>query len=80
MDSFTGSSHTRNASTSSNDSPSTEKYLLEVTAGPSYDLDTHRVVKVNEDEACAFGNDFMSVKVQVRIKDFAGTAHPSSTN
>jgi len=46
--------------------------MLRVTAGPSYDAKTHKLVLVNEEEACSFENEFMSVNVKVRVKDFNG--------
>jgi len=46
--------------------------MLRVTAGPSYDAKTHKLVLVNEEEACSFENEFMSVSVKVRVKDFSG--------
>jgi len=73
-DALTGSSTSDEASSHTNGGTTTDKYLLEVTAGPSYDRATHQLVRVNEDTACAFENEFMSVKVHVRVKDFAGNA------
>lgn len=49
-----------------------EKYLLRVTAGPSYDVSTHQEVHVNGDEATSFESDAMSVKVRVRIQGYNG--------
>jgi hypothetical protein len=46
--------------------------MLRVTAGPSYNYDTHKLVKVNQDDPCVFENEHMSVKVNVKIKDFHG--------
>lgn len=48
------------------------KYLLRVTAGPSYDLKTHHLVQVNGPEALGFENEFMFTKVKVRIRDYKG--------
>jgi hypothetical protein len=47
--------------------------MLRVTAGPSYSYDTHKLVRVNQDDPCVFENEHMSVKVNVKIKDFHGT-------
>lgn len=49
-----------------------------MTAGPSLDIGTQKIVLVNTDEHCAFENEYMKVKVMVRIKDFQGTSrdHP----
>jgi len=60
------------SSTGSTPPATTEKYMLRVTAGPSYDAKTHKLVLVNEEEACSFENEFMSVSVKVRVKDFNG--------
>jgi hypothetical protein len=49
-----------------------EKYRLIVTAGPSYDKSTHKVVGVNTGEAVSFENDFVRAKVQVRIRGYRG--------
>lgn len=49
-----------------------EKYLLRVTAGPSYDARAHYVVDVNGKEPTSFESDAMSVQVRVRIKDYNG--------
>jgi len=60
------------SSTGSTPPTTNEKYMLRVTAGPSYDAKTHKLVLVNEEEACSFENEFMSVSVKVRVKDFSG--------
>lgn len=49
-----------------------EKYRLIVTAGPSYDKSTHKVVGVNTGEAVSFENEFVRAKVQVRIRGYRG--------
>lgn len=49
-----------------------EKYLLRVTAGPSYDPSTHRVVAVNGHEPTSFESDAMSTQIRVRIKGYQG--------
>lgn len=48
------------------------KYRLRVTAGPSYDTATHRIVLVNSNEATSLENDFVRVKLKVRVKDYTG--------
>lgn len=58
--------------TSEDESLPTPKYMLLVTAGPSYDPATHKTVAVNADDAVAFENEFMRVKLKVRIRDFVG--------
>ena len=43
-----------------------------VTAGPSYDKSTHKVVGVNTGEAVSFENEFVRAKVKVRIRGYRG--------
>ncbi|KAF7195745.1 hypothetical protein HII31_02880 [Pseudocercospora fuligena] len=54
-----------------------EKYRLLVTAGPSYNLSTHKTVKVNTEEATYIENKFLRAKIQVRIRGYRGL--PSSS-
>lgn len=54
-----------------------EKYTLRVTAGPSYDPSTHRVVAVNGHEPTSFESDVMSTQIRVRIKDYHGALLPT---
>ena len=49
-----------------------EKYRLIVTAGPSYDKSTHKVVGVNTGKAVSFENEFVRAKVKVRIRGYRG--------
>ncbi|OCL13138.1 DUF1769-domain-containing protein [Glonium stellatum] len=69
-----GKSASRNSSPSSAivDPKQTDKYLLQVTAGPSYDPSTHKVVNVNSDEAIFVENDLMACWIKVRIRDYHG--------
>jgi hypothetical protein len=52
--------------------PEAEKYRLVVTAGPSYDKSTHKVVAVNTGEAVTVENEFIRARVKVRIRGFRG--------
>jgi hypothetical protein len=52
--------------------PEAEKYRLVVTAGPSYDKSTHKVVAVNTGEAVTIENEFIRARVKVRIRGFRG--------
>ncbi|KAK5111710.1 hypothetical protein LTR85_011755 [Meristemomyces frigidus] len=54
-----------------------EKYKLMVTAGPSYDQSTHRIVRVNTDDATHIENDFLRAKISVNIRSYRGL--PSSS-
>ena len=47
------------------------KYLLQVTAGPSYDSSTHGIVQVNG-QSYSVDHPDMTAKVRVRIKDYNG--------
>lgn len=64
------------AGAESDDSQSSDKnakkYVLRVAAGPSYDASTHHPVYVNTDEPCVFENEFVRVKVKVRIRGYHG--------
>ena len=60
------------------DPKQTDKYLLQVTAGPSYDESTHKVVNVNSDEAIFVENDLMACWIKVRIRDYHGIYHSTS--
>lgn len=67
------------ADTTTDDEPQTEpssKYRIRVTGGPSYDSKTHRLVHVNGRDALSFENEFMHVKLKVRVRDYAGTLQP----
>jgi len=59
----------------------TEKYKLLVTAGPSYDLREHQVVRVNQDAPTIIENDFLTAKIQVCVRGFGGlpTSSPPSS-
>ena len=60
------------------DPKQTDKYLLQVTAGSSYDQSTHKVVNVNSDEAIFVENDLMACWIKVRIRDYHGKYHSAS--
>lgn len=49
-----------------------DKYRLLVTAGPSYDTSTHKIVHVNTDTPTFIENEFISAKIKVRIRGFKG--------
>ena len=60
------------------DPKQTDKYLLQVTAGSSYDQSTHKVVNVNSDEAIFVENDLMACWIKVRIRDYHGKYNSAS--
>ncbi|KAF1953785.1 DUF1769-domain-containing protein [Byssothecium circinans] len=49
-----------------------DKYLLRVTAGPSYDPSTHQEVAVNGEEPTLIENDIMTCYLKVKIRDYHG--------
>jgi hypothetical protein len=50
-----------------------DKYLLRVTAGPSYDASTHRLVRVNEAEPFEVSGPWGEAQINVRIRNYRGT-------
>lgn len=55
----------------------TTNYRLRVTAGPSYDLNTHKIVSVNADETLRIENEQAVAYVCVRIQDYTGLPNGS---
>ncbi|KAI4954650.1 hypothetical protein J4E86_005960 [Alternaria arbusti] len=49
-----------------------DKYLLQVTAGPSYDASKHEQVSVNGAEPTHVESDLVEAWIRVRIKDYHG--------
>lgn len=49
-----------------------DKYVMRVTAGSSYDVDTHIEVPVNSPELTKISNEFMDVELNVRIQNYKG--------
>ncbi|PVI02853.1 DUF1769-domain-containing protein [Periconia macrospinosa] len=62
--------------------PARDKYLLKVTAGPSYDTSTHKEVAVNGNDAHVIENDLMTCYLKVKIRDYHGLPRgsPSSSD
>lgn len=64
------------------DDASADKYKLRVTAGPSYNAATHKPLSVNAPEALYFENEYMRVKVKMRVNGgytgLPGTSHRTS--
>lgn len=52
--------------------PEADKYLLCVTAGPSYDPSTHVTVPVNKPETVKISSDLANIELNVRIKGYRG--------
>jgi hypothetical protein len=57
-----------------------QKYILRVTAGPSYDPGTHVPITVNGNEATAVENEFMKANVKVRIRGYQGLPRTSPSH
>ncbi len=53
------------------------QYRLRVTAGPAYDLSTHKLVPVNAPESLTFENDHIILSLAVRIRRFTGYPNDS---
>ncbi|RFU79291.1 hypothetical protein TARUN_2931 [Trichoderma arundinaceum] len=49
-----------------------EKYILRVTAGPSYDESSHIEVPVNESAPVRISSDVADIELNVRIQDYKG--------
>lgn len=56
------------------------KYMLRVSAGPSYDYSTHKPVYVNSDDYCEVDNDFLTAKIKVRIRNYHGLPKGSKSH
>ncbi|KAI8931623.1 hypothetical protein NX059_011275 [Plenodomus lindquistii] len=54
-----------------------DKYLLEVTAGPSYDPSTHQQVPVNSPEPIQIDSPLLTAWLHVRILDYHGLPQSS---
>jgi hypothetical protein len=52
-----------------------DKFVLKVTAGHSYD--EQREIQVNTDEPHTISSDHVSAQIHVRIKDFRGISYHS---
>ena len=49
-----------------------ERYLLKVTAGPSYDAASHQVVNVNTPAPVRISSTHMTTDLNVRIQSYRG--------
>lgn len=58
---------------------SSANYRLRVTAGPSYDLNTHKVVPVNAEETLRIENEQAVIYLCVRVQDYTGEPSPKQT-
>ncbi|EUC27448.1 hypothetical protein COCCADRAFT_111682 [Bipolaris zeicola 26-R-13] len=54
-----------------------DKYLLQVTAGPSYNPSDHEQVAINGADPTYIESDLLSAWIRVRIKDYHGLPHGS---
>ena len=51
-----------------------DKYLLQVSAGPSYQDAERHIVRVNGSEPCRIENEFMTALLRVQIRDYHGAS------
>lgn len=51
-----------------------DKYLLRVTAGPSYDPSTHQIVNVNTPHPTNISSPLCKASISVRIQNYRGTS------
>jgi hypothetical protein len=49
-----------------------EKYMLRVTAGPTYDTTKHQDVHVNSEKPVDISTEHLDARLHVRIKDYRG--------
>ncbi|ETS73153.1 hypothetical protein PFICI_15098 [Pestalotiopsis fici W106-1] len=49
-----------------------DKYIIRVTAGSNYDVDSHQVVPVNSPELTRISNEFMDIDLNVRVQNYKG--------
>ncbi|KAK4653819.1 hypothetical protein QC762_511600 [Podospora pseudocomata] len=55
-----------------------DKYVLRVTAGPSYDLSTHQLVNVNSPTPTIISSDLISASLNVRIQNHHRSVPPTA--
>ncbi|CAP65968.1 uncharacterized protein PODANS_5_11600 [Podospora anserina S mat+] len=55
-----------------------DKYVLRVTAGPSYDLSTHQLVNVNSSTPTTISSDLISASLNVRIQNHHRSVPPTA--
>ncbi|GAP84241.2 putative F-box domain-containing protein [Rosellinia necatrix] len=56
-----------------------EKYIIRVTAGSDYNIDSHVVVPVNSHEMVRVSNDFIDAEINVRVQNYHGLPRNSPT-
>ncbi|KAK6196811.1 hypothetical protein LQW54_011172 [Pestalotiopsis sp. IQ-011] len=56
-----------------------DKYVIRVTAGSNYDVDSHQVVPVNSPEVTKISNEFMDIELNVRVQNYKGLPRNSPT-
>lgn len=57
----------------------TDKYLVRVSAGPAYDLATHKLVHVNTASPLHISSDLAEVSLNVRVQNYHGLPKGSPT-
>ncbi|KAI1451827.1 DUF1769-domain-containing protein [Annulohypoxylon moriforme] len=56
-----------------------EKYIIRVTAGSDYDLDSHVLVPVNSHEPVKISSDLIDAELNVRVQNYHGLPRNSPT-
>ncbi|KAI0003476.1 DUF1769-domain-containing protein [Xylariaceae sp. FL0662B] len=56
-----------------------DKYIIQVTAGPNYDLDQHVIVPVNTHEPVRITNQLVDAELNVRVQNYRGLPRNSPT-
>ncbi|KAI1474262.1 DUF1769-domain-containing protein [Daldinia eschscholtzii] len=56
-----------------------EKYIIQVTAGPDYDLDRHIIVPVNSHEPIKISSNLVNIDLNVRVQNYRGLPRNSPT-
>lgn len=49
-----------------------DKYIIRVTAGPDYDMDSQQEVPVNSPRPLKFSTDLMDIELNVRVQNYRG--------
>jgi hypothetical protein len=57
-----------------------DQYIIRVTAGPSYNLDDHVEVPVNQPHPVRVTHDHMDIELNVRIRDYRGLPRNSPSH
>ncbi|KAI5923999.1 hypothetical protein F4810DRAFT_666945 [Camillea tinctor] len=56
-----------------------DKYIIQVTAGPDYDIDQHIVVPVNTPDPVKISSELIDIDLNVRVQNYQGLPRNSPT-